>query len=67
MVHVAPVKGKGISQIQIILGFLTQNGSGCPSQGKSMSQIGLTWGNEKFGFWVMCPWIPIGNEKCTLV
>ena len=47
--------------------FLAQSGSCCPSEGKSMSQIGLTWGNGKFGFWVMCPWISIRNEKGNLV
>ena len=29
-----PVKGKGFSQIWIILGLLAQNGSGCPGQRK---------------------------------
>ena len=37
------------------------------SREKSMNQIGLTWGNGKSGFWVMCPWMSIWNEKGNLV
>ena len=38
-----------------------------PVKGKDVSQIGLTWGNGKSGFWVMCPWVSIGDEKGNLM
>ena len=38
-----------------------------PVKEKSINQIGQTWGSEKFGFWVMCPWMSIENEKGNLV
>ena len=32
-----------------------------------MSQIELTWGNGKFGFWVMCPWMSIEDKEGNCV
>ena len=62
-----PVKGKGFSQIWIILELLAQSGSSCPNQEKKYELDWLSWGNGKFGFWVMCPWMSIEDKEGNFV
>ena len=47
-----PVKGQSFNQIWICLGLFGPKGFKLP-QSKSMSQIELSWGNGKSGFWIM--------------
>ena len=67
MVHrVFLSKDRVLIRVGLFWNFLAQSGSCCPSKGKNMSQIELSWGNGKSGFWIMCPWMSIGNEKVIL-
>ena len=67
MVHVIPIKGQDFNQVWIVWSFWPKVVKVAPIKEKSMNQIELTWGNEKFSFWVICPWMSIGDKKGNCV